>query len=122
VAAKEIEDEAMMLAAEMSRHDRKLVEMVDPSKENKIITTTKVTIVDPTAKMTKGKALAAMKRRTTKIEVHIATREAVVAAEVSHRTMRAKRGVTHPHNLQSPHGSGSGGGPAWSHSSKKNPP
>jgi hypothetical protein len=74
VAAKETKDEVVTLATEMSRHGERLVGMADPSKGNKIVmmmardaAARKVRIMDPAAMMTKGKAPAAMTRRTTKI-------------------------------------------------------
>jgi hypothetical protein len=69
-------DEAMTLAAKTSRHDGKLVEMADPSKGSKLVTTTvydavvkNTRIKHPAAVTTKGKAPAAMTRRTEKIQV-----------------------------------------------------
>jgi hypothetical protein len=60
-------DGAVMLAAETSRHDEKLVEMADPSKGNSLgmmtartAAETGIIITLPTAMMTKGKATAAM--------------------------------------------------------------
>jgi hypothetical protein len=97
-------DKAVKLAVETSRHDEKLVEMADPSKENKIDTTiahtaaaTRISIALPTATMTKGKAPATM-TRTRKIQLHDEQREVVAVAEIHRRTSRA-RGVTphHPH-------------------------
>jgi hypothetical protein len=107
VVAKATEEEAMTLAAETSRHGGKLAGMVDPSEGNKIVTTmvhdavaTKVRIMDPAIMTTKGKAPVAMTRRTTKIQVHIARMEAVIAAEIGRMTLRANRGVAHPHHHQ----------------------
>jgi hypothetical protein len=74
VAAKATKDEAVTLATETSRHGERLVGMADPSKGNKIVmmmacdaVARKVRIADPADTMTKGKAPAAMTRRTTKI-------------------------------------------------------
>jgi tRNA A37 threonylcarbamoyltransferase TsaD len=67
-------DEVVTLAIETSCHDGKLAVMADPSKGNKLITTTacdvvakKTRIVHPAAAATKGKDPAAMTRRTIKI-------------------------------------------------------
>jgi hypothetical protein len=96
------EDEAVTLDAETIRHDGKLVEMVDPSKGNNLAMTTactaaatRISIALPAATMTKGKAPAAM----TTIHLHGEQREAVVAAEINHRTARVKDDVIlrHPH-------------------------
>jgi hypothetical protein len=58
---------AVTLAAEMSRHDEKPVEMADPGKGNNLAmttactaTATRINIALHDAAMTKGKALAAM--------------------------------------------------------------
>jgi hypothetical protein len=66
-------DEAVTLAAEMSRHDGKLAVMVDPGKGNKLdmmmacnTVAKKTKIVHHAAAMTKGKAPATM-MRTRKI-------------------------------------------------------
>jgi hypothetical protein len=55
-------DKAVTMAAEMSRHDRKLAAMVDPSKGNKLDMTTarnaaatKTKIVHHASAMTKGR-------------------------------------------------------------------
>jgi hypothetical protein len=96
------EDEAVTLDAETIRHDRKLVETADPSKENDLTMTTartavatRISIALPAATMTKGKALAAMMT----IHLHGVQREAVIAAEISRRTARVKDDVIlrHPH-------------------------
>jgi hypothetical protein len=70
-------DEAMTLDAETSRHYGKLAVMADPGKGNKLDMTmvhnaavTKTKTVHHAAAMTKGKALAAM-RRTRKIQLHV---------------------------------------------------
>jgi hypothetical protein len=87
------EDEAVMLDAEMICHNRKPVEMADPSKGNDLAMTTartvaatRISIALPTTTMTKGKAPAAMMT----IHLHGEQREAVVAAEINHRTARVK--------------------------------
>jgi hypothetical protein len=94
-------DRAVTLAVEMSHHDRKLVEMADPSKGNTLDMTmmrttaeTRISIALPATAMTKGKAPATM----TMIQLHEEQREAIVAAETHRRTSRAKD-VTphHPH-------------------------
>jgi hypothetical protein len=94
-----------MLAAEMSRHDGKLVEIADPSKRNSLAMTmactaaeTGTSIALPAAAMTKGKAPAAM----TMIQLHKEQREAVAAAETHRRTSRAKD-VTPHHPRQAAH-------------------
>jgi hypothetical protein len=95
----------MMLAAETSRHDEKLVKMADPSKTNRLAMTTArttaetgISIALPAAAMKKGKAPTAM----TMIQLHEEQREAVTAAETHRRTSRAKD-VTphHPHQAAS---------------------
>jgi hypothetical protein len=94
-------DEAVMLAAEMSRHDGRLVEMVDPRRGNLLDMTsaltavaTRIIIALPAAAMTKGKAPTTM----TIIQLHVEQREAVAVVETHRRTSRA-RYVTlyHPH-------------------------
>jgi hypothetical protein len=87
------EDKAMMLDAEMIRHDRKPVETADPSKGNDLAMTTartaaatRISIALPAVMMTKGKALAAMMT----IHLHGEQREAVVVAEINCRTARVK--------------------------------
>jgi hypothetical protein len=87
------EDEAVMLDAETIRHDGKPAEMADPSKGNNLAMTTACTaavtrrsIALPATTMTKGKAPATM----TTIHLHREQREAVVAAEINHRTARVK--------------------------------
>jgi hypothetical protein len=87
------EDEAVTLDAETIRHDGKLVETADPSKGNDLSMTTartaaatRISIALPAATMTKGKAPAAM----TTTHLHGEQREAVVAAEINHRTVRVK--------------------------------
>jgi hypothetical protein len=96
-------DGVVTLAAEMSRHDEKLVEMADPSKGNNLAmmtactaAATRISIALHIAAMTKGKAPAAM----TMIQLHEEQREAVGVAEIHRRTSRAK-GVTlhHPHQV-----------------------
>jgi hypothetical protein len=96
------EDEAVTLDAETICHDKKLVEMADPSKGNNlamttvhIIAATIISIALPAATMTKGKALATM----TMIHLHEEKREAVVAAEINRRMARVKDDVIlrHPH-------------------------
>jgi hypothetical protein len=90
------EDEAVMLDAEMIRHDGKQVEMVGPSKGNDLTTTmaciataTRISIALPAATMTKGKAPIAMMMT----HLHGEQREAVVAAETNCRTVRVKDDV-----------------------------
>jgi 3-dehydroquinate dehydratase len=103
MATKANGDEVMTLATETSLHDGKLVEMVDPSKGNKLdmmthtAATTRISIALPTATMTKGKAPTAV-IITRKIQLHIEQREAIAVAETHRRTSKA-RGVTphHPH-------------------------
>jgi hypothetical protein len=94
-------DEAVTPAAETSHHDKKPVEMADPSKGNNLAMTmartaamTRISIALPTAAMTKGKDPAAM----TMIKLHEEQREAATVAETHSRTSRAKD-VTlhHPH-------------------------
>jgi hypothetical protein len=94
-------DGAMTMATETSRHDKKTVEMVDPSKGNNLAMTTactaavtRISIDLHVIAMTKGKAPAAM----TMIQLHEEQKEAVVVGEIHRRTSRAK-GVTlhHPH-------------------------
>jgi surfactin synthase thioesterase subunit len=89
------------LAAEMSRHDEKPVEMAGPSIGSNLAMTTactaaatRISIALHAVAMTKGKAPAAM----TMIQLHKEQREAVVVAEIYHRMSRVK-GVTlhHPH-------------------------
>jgi hypothetical protein len=96
------EGEAVTLDAEMIRHDGKPAKTADPSKGNDIAMTTartaaatKISIASLATMMTKGKAPAAM----TMIHLHGEQREAVVAAEINHRTSRAKGDVIlrHPH-------------------------
>jgi hypothetical protein len=67
----------MTLAIETSRHNGKLVVMANPSRGNKLDTTTahsasatKIKTVLHAAAMTKGKAPAAM-MRTKKIQLHV---------------------------------------------------
>jgi hypothetical protein len=94
-------DGVVTLATEMSRHDEKPVEMVDPSKGNNLdmmtahtAAVTRISIALHAATMIKGKAPTSM----TMIELHEEQREAVAVAEIHRRTSRAK-GVTlhHPH-------------------------
>jgi hypothetical protein len=94
-------DRVVTLAAEMSRHDEKPVEMADPSKGSNLAMTTahtaavtRISIALHAVAMTKGKAPAAM----TMIQLHEEQREAVAVAEIRRRMLRAK-GVTlhHPH-------------------------
>jgi hypothetical protein len=87
------EDEAVTPDAETIRHDGKPVEMADPSKGNDLAMTTartaaatRISIALPAATMTKGKAPAAM----TTIHLHGEQREAIVVAEINHRTARVK--------------------------------
>jgi hypothetical protein len=96
-------DGLVTLAAETSRHDKKLVEMADPSKGNNLVmmmartaVATRISIALHAAAMIKGKAPAAM----TMIQLHEEQREAVAVAEIRRRTSRAK-GVTlhHPHQV-----------------------
>jgi hypothetical protein len=91
----------MTPAAEMSHHNKKPVEMVDPSKGSNLTMTsvrtaaaTRISIALHVTVITKGKAPTAM----TMIQLHEEQREAVAVAEIHHRTSRAK-GVTlhHPH-------------------------
>jgi hypothetical protein len=96
-------DEPVTLAAETSHHDGRLVEMVDPSRGNKLAMmtahtaeTTRISIALPTAAMTKGKAPATM----TIIQLHVEQREAVAVAETHRRTMRARdMTLHHPHQV-----------------------
>jgi hypothetical protein len=94
-------DGVMTLSTEMSRHDEKSVEMVDPSKGNNLAMTmacttaaTRISIALHATAMTKGKAPAAM----TMIQLHVEQRKAIAVAEINRRMSRAK-GVTlhHPH-------------------------
>jgi hypothetical protein len=89
------------LAGETSCHDEKLVEMAGPSIGNNLAMTTmhtttetRISIALHAVAMTKGKAPAAM----TMIQLHEEQREAIVVAEIRHRTSRVK-GVPlhHPH-------------------------
>jgi hypothetical protein len=99
--AKEGEDEAMVMAADMSRHGQKLSEIANPGKGNKvmmmacIIAAEKVRITHPADTVTKGKAHAAM----TRTQVHL-DKEATVASETSRRMLKAKRSVIRPHHHQ----------------------
>jgi hypothetical protein len=104
VVTKANGDEAVTLAVETSRHDEKLVEMVDPSEGNKLNMMTactavaiRISIALPAAAMKKGKAPAAM-TTTRKIQLHVEQREAVAVVE-THRRMSRAKGVTlhHPH-------------------------
>jgi hypothetical protein len=95
-------DGAVTLAAEMSRHDEKPVEMADPSIGNNLAmmmactaAATRISIALPAAVMTKGKAPAAM----TMIQLHEEQKEVVAVAEIHRRTARAKD-VILPHPLQ----------------------
>jgi hypothetical protein len=103
---KERGDEAVTLATKMSRHDRKLAMMADSCKGNKLdmmtvhkAAATKTKIVHHAAMMTKGKDPATM-TKTRKIQLHVKQREAIVVAEISRRTSRARRGETPPHPYQ----------------------
>jgi hypothetical protein len=94
------EGEAVTLDAETISHDGKPAETVDPSKGNDLAmtmarTTAATSIASLATTMTKGKAPAAM----TMIHLHEEQREAIVAAEISRRTARAKDDVIlrHPH-------------------------
>jgi hypothetical protein len=95
------EEGVMTLARETSRHNMKPAGMVDPGVGNHlamttahIATSTRINIALHTAGMTKGRAPAVM----TMTQLHEEQREAVVVAEIHHRTSRVK-GVTlhHPH-------------------------
>jgi hypothetical protein len=95
-------DGAMMMAAETSRHDEKLVEMADPSKGNNLgmsmartAAATRISIALPAAAMTKGKAPATM----AMIQLNEEQREVVAVAEIHRRTLRAKD-VILPHPFQ----------------------
>jgi hypothetical protein len=90
------EDEAVTLDAETIHHDGKQVGMAGPSKGNDLATTTariatatRISIALPAATMTKGKAPIAM----TTTHLHGEQREAIVAAETNHRTVRVKDDV-----------------------------
>jgi hypothetical protein len=96
------EGEAVTLDAETIRHDGKPAETADPSEGNDLAMTmactaaaTRINITSLATTMTKGKAPAAI----TMIHLHEEQREAVVAAEISRRTARAKDDVIlrHPH-------------------------
>jgi hypothetical protein len=96
------EDEAVTLDAETIRHDGKQVGTADPSKGNNLammkvhtVAATRISIALPAATMTKGKAPTAM----TMIHLHREQREAIVAAEINHRTVRVKDDMIlrHPH-------------------------
>jgi hypothetical protein len=98
-------DGAVMLAAETSHHDEKLVEMVDPSKGNNLATmmthTTaaiRISITLHAAAMTKGKAPTAMMM----IQLHEEQREATAVAEIHHKTLRAKGVIIHIPTKQPP--------------------
>jgi hypothetical protein len=87
------EDKVVTLDAETIRHDGKAVETADPSKGNDLammtartVAATRISIALPAATMTKGKAPAAM----TTIHLHGEQREAIVVAEINHRTGRVK--------------------------------
>jgi hypothetical protein len=95
------EEGVVTLARETSRHNMKPVEMADPGVGNhlamtmaRIATSTRINIALHAAAMTKGRAPAAM----TMTQLHEEQREAVVVAEIHHRTSRVK-GMTlhHPH-------------------------
>jgi hypothetical protein len=90
------------LDAETIRHDGKPAETADPREGTDLAMTTvrtvavtKTSIAPLIITMTKGKAPAAM----TMIHLHKEQKEAVVAAKISHRTVRVKDDVTlhHPH-------------------------
>jgi hypothetical protein len=98
------EGEAVTLDAKTIRHDRKLAGMADPREGTGLtmmmmcITAAIKTSIAPLAiTMTKVKALAAM----TTTHLHEDQKEAVVAAKISRRTVRAKGGATllHPHQV-----------------------
>jgi hypothetical protein len=98
------EGEAVTLDAETIRHNGKPAEMADPSKGNDLAMTMARTVavirisITPLAiTMTKGKAPAAI----TMIHLHEEQREAVIAAEISRRTARAKDDVI-LHHLHQP--------------------
>jgi hypothetical protein len=96
------EGKAVTLDAETIRHDGRPAETADPSKGNDLAMTTartavatKISIASLATMITKGKGPAAM----TMIHLHGEQREAVVAAEINRRTVRAKDDVIlrHPH-------------------------
>jgi hypothetical protein len=95
------EEGFVTLAGETSRHDVKLVRMADPGIGNHLAMTTariamatRISIALHAAVMTKGRAPTTM----TMTQLHEEQREAIVVAEIHHRTSRVK-GVTfhHPH-------------------------
>jgi hypothetical protein len=92
--------EAVMLDAETIRHDEKPAETEDPSKGTDLAmmtvsttAATRISIAPLATMMTKGKAPAAM------MMIHQEQGEAIIAAEINRRTVRAKDDVTlhHPH-------------------------
>jgi hypothetical protein len=87
------EDEAVTLDVETILHDGKPVETADPSKGNDLAmmtactaAVTRISIALPATAKTKGKAPATM----TMIHLHEEQREAIVVAEINHRTARVK--------------------------------
>jgi hypothetical protein len=98
------EGEAVTLDAETIRHDGKPAEMADPREGTGLAMTTahtvmviKIRIALLAITMAKGKAPAAMMM----IHLHEDQKEAIVAANTSRRTARAKNGATlrHPHQV-----------------------
>jgi hypothetical protein len=90
------EGEAVTQDAETIRHDGKPAETADPSEGNdpamttaRTAASTRISIAFLATTMTKGKAPAAM----TMIHLHEEQREAIVAAEINHRTARARYDV-----------------------------
>jgi hypothetical protein len=83
------EDEAVTLDAETICHNRKPVEMADPSKGNDLAmmtactaAATRISIALPATAMTKGKAPATMMM----IHLYREQREAIIVADINHRT------------------------------------
>jgi 3-dehydroquinate synthase class II len=96
------EGEAVTQDAETIRHDGKPAKTADLGKGNNLAmmtarttVATRISIAFLTTTMTKGKAPATM----TMIHLHEEQREAVVAAEINRRTVRARDNVIlhHPH-------------------------
>jgi hypothetical protein len=88
------------LDAETIRHDGKPAETADPREGTDLtmtmartMTVTRTSIAPLAATMTKGRALAAM----TMIHLHEEWKEAVVAAKISHRTVRVNDDATLRH-------------------------
>jgi hypothetical protein len=101
---KAIGDKAMTLAVETSRNGGNLAESADLSKGKifkmtaLVVAVIRARIMDPTTTTTTwGKAPVTM---MTKTQVNTKKREAIKAAEISRRTLRARGNVTHPHHLQ----------------------